>query len=132
MSLSRVQRDAMVSAQRGQWDLADALEVSRRDPVAGMPCIGGIRQGGRLQMLAFGDSCGCAEDDLACDCLENGDVHIQLIIGLNERVVWAEEAGDAPPPFHVGLTLAQAKAVIAEYEKAFANPTQQILIPEAA
>lgn len=131
MSLSRVQRDAMVSAQRGQWDLADALEVSRRDPINGLPCIGGIRQGGRLQMLAFGRACNCALDN-DCDCFEPGDAGIDLIVGLNGRLVWENQDGNTAAPFHIDLTLGQARATLAGYDKTVANPTQQILIPEAA
>ena len=143
MSLTRIQRDAMARAQNGDWELADAIEVVAR--AAGTPTdwplIGGIRQGGRLQFLAYG-SCGCT-DECSADC-DGGDYcdganheEIKLVTNLNGDVLWCDDApdsdGDPPPPFDwVDLSLHGAQAAVAAYHAAVVRPTQNTLIPEPA
>ncbi|WP_337052528.1 hypothetical protein [Pseudoxanthomonas sp. USHLN014] len=131
MSLSRVQRDAMAHAMRGDWALADALEVSCRTDFEGHPCIGGIRQGGRLQMLAFGQDCNCGLEE-QCECCETGGVDIEVIVHLKGHVVWEDRSGGESPPYGIDLPLAVACLVVSEHQKSILTPTQQTLIPEAA
>lgn len=52
MTMTRIQRDAMQRAQHGDWGLADAIEVLARHE-SDSDLIGGIRRGGRLQLLAY-------------------------------------------------------------------------------
>lgn len=72
--LTQLQRDAMSRAQAGDFSLADAIELlhpyhqSFRDE----PLVGGIAQGGRLQLLVYGEDCVCDNCDdgqrLCDDC----------------------------------------------------------------
>lgn len=64
MSLTQIQRDAMSRAQKGNWSLADAIEIHARcrDGVCG-----GYRHGGRLALLVEGEPAVCD-----CDHCEMG------------------------------------------------------------
>lgn len=146
MSLTRTQRDAMERAQQGNWELADAIEVVARSEEVwplryDWPLIGGIRQGGRLQFLAYGNS-GCTDEcDEHCDggdaCNGVEQEEVMLVTDLNDIVRWrsnpAENDGYPPPPFEwVDLPLHKAHATVAAYHAAVTQPTQQTLIPEPA
>lgn len=136
MSLTRMQRDAMKRAQRGDWELADAMEVAAR--CHDSDCIGGVRQGGRLQFLAFGQS---GEDggpecsgDLMCECDACIDT-VDRIETLNGDVVYsADRDGDDWPHWFRGVDLQPeaAHAALEAYTAAILKPTQTTLIPEHA
>lgn len=146
MSLTRIQRDAMTRAQNGDWELADAIEVIARaqSPAHGR-LIGGIRQGGRLQMLAYAargsfECCDCNDENCeccagTCDCVPD-DV-TDVITDLDGKVLF--DAGSkgpegTPPDWYRGvhLTVARAHEVLGAYQTAIAKPTQQTLIQEPA
>ena len=145
MSLTRMQRDAMVRAQNGDWELADAIEVVARAEATphDWPLLGGIRQGGRLQFLVYGfrheqscsdDSCeGCAAPDFPPDAVIDT---VKLVTNLNGDSMWRDQTdndGYPPPPFDwVDLPLHEAQAAVATYHAAGTRPTQHTLIPEPA
>lgn len=55
MSMTDLQREAMVRAQRGDWQLADAMEIDARaeDDHRDIPFMHGITVNGRLRFLMY-------------------------------------------------------------------------------
>ena len=160
--LTQQQRDAMARAQAGDWNLADAIELlaEGRSEFRGERLIGGIPQGGRLQLLVYGDDAECSEcegGEVVCDscghtaecsaCDGRGEFVADLsddgwrfVVNLNGDVVYDRAAGDPSdtPPLAVSLKTAWAQRVIAEYQKeigalaAAAPSTQPSLATEEA
>lgn len=135
MSLTTIQRVAMVNAQSGDWTLADAMELAcpARGEFQGYELLYGIRQGGRLQFFVYG-VWGGSEDD---EDQEVYDTTVYRVANLNGDVVYAQDIGiddDLPPlfdPFNCYLA-ATAEQTVSEWRKTLEKPTQTKLIPEPA
>lgn len=162
--LTQQQRDAMTRAQAGDFRLADAMELlaPERQQHCGYDLLGGIPQGGRLQLLVYGDRCECEEcDDGEVECEACGHVSVcetcggkatgtitdlhqdgwAVVVNLNGDVVYRAEQFDPTdtPPLEVSLTRRWAENIAADYHKeqqdkarAAASSTQPALVTEGA
>lgn len=155
-SMNGLQREAM----RGEWSLADAIEVVSRATgrLDGASLICGLREGGRLRYLAYGgerhgecpecEGMGTAEtsdgEDTECECCGGTGVDetsqtypdITLIVNLNGGEVYSPDTHDDLPEIAYGVGIIYpeaAQATIDEYHASLAKPTQVTLaIPEGA
>lgn len=69
MTMTQIQRDAMAAAQRGDWSLADAIELQARISDLQFEVIGGYLSGNRLRYIAHG-----LEDREGCVYCDGGTV----------------------------------------------------------
>lgn len=157
--MNALQRDAMARAQRGDWDLADAIELLARidndndtETRTESDLVAGIRLDGRLRWLVFGadpyvecEECDggtvvcseCGHEDDCDECDGSGEVFgddvPDLVTDLNGTVIYRRDSDDAPPPLDSGQRLdkAWAKQVVAEYEKSVADANEQTAVAAA-
>lgn len=143
--LTQLQRDAMSRAQAGDWSLADAIELlaEGRSSFHDEPLLGGITQGGRLRMFAYGKGSACSECEGSgvvvcgacghedeCDECDGAGSNIRrgtnlsgvdwtYIVDLNGTVVCDANAPDSSdtPPLEITLTKAWANEIVQSYNE---------------
>jgi len=133
MSLSRIQRAAMARAQKGDWKLADAMELLApgRRHFEGEALLFGVHQGGRLQAFAYGVD--HTDYKFDTDDIDSFSCVIRYVVNLNGEVLFDHEQDDCPPfGTHPDISLAAAYKVVHDFESATEKPTQNTLIQEAA
>jgi hypothetical protein len=76
--MTKIQRDALAMAQRGDWRLADAMELLRRKEtqfrVKGLVLSHGLLECGRMRALVYTNSVDCrmCDGDGEIECCECG------------------------------------------------------------
>lgn len=145
-TMQGIQREAIRRAQRGEWDLADALELDQRlrDDSHIHPPVFGLRMGGRLQLIVFVnlDDLDGVEGERLDTLRETSEPEIDWdevarIENLNGEVIYDAEDGSRPP-YEIDngepLNLAWAESILNDYRDSLAKapPQASLNLSEAA
>ncbi|MFO3704397.1 hypothetical protein ACI6Q5_05295 [Xanthomonas codiaei] len=128
--MTTMQRDAIARAQRGDWELADAMELACQERMTfngTYELLFGIWEGGRLRRFAYGEAC---DDDADMQFVNDS---VRLIVDLNGNVLQRAEVDhelDSSLLSSVERTRLWANSILSEYLANLPAPTQAPLIPE--
>ncbi|WP_311238276.1 MULTISPECIES: hypothetical protein [unclassified Xanthomonas] len=128
--MTTMQRDAIARAQRGDWELADAMELACLERMTfngAYALLFGIWEGGRLRRFAYGEAC---DDDADMQFVNDS---VRLIVDLNGNVLQRAEIDhelDSSLLSSVERTRLWANSILSEYLATLPAPTQAPLIPE--